>query len=1424
MPRPLAPPGFLMVCQNVQGLTGLKLLQLLSWFSEHQVDIAILTETQTTSDPEDLLRRTPGAGTIWPGATFFFCPGNGHTQGVCIIMGPSMQLCSPVLFPLTMTQGRLLRVDFTLVDTVVSLVAVYCPTTPTLRAAFFADHLRSALPQDGRHLILGGDFNCVTSVHDCIYRPGCSAPNPNTRLQGALELMAVMADKSLEDVLLNRSQGTTRPFTHWSSMHQSGARLDRWLVSTSLLSLFTATSKVLSAPGTKTDHLPVQLLLKSMSQDFPKGRGVQGFPLMALNIPAARQEIADYMETATEALMASPSQGFVARWNNLKEALRQRSCSTYKKHRKQRQREARLADQLAHDAQLRVMSASPLENFEVLCNSAAYLRTKATEAWNTLSAESMSSAALLDQLQGDTSSYYFHHMAKKPHPTSSIQVLHKPHRSHGDDPAPADLRSASGHNLGLHYCFQHYSGSAPSGLFRARSDIDLEAQHTMLSSLTRKLSPDAAALAEGPDGESLISSQELELALQLSNRGSAPGIDGLPYEFYRAFSALLAPVLLRVFNVAYQDLEDAQPLQPLLLGVICLVLKSDNPTEELSSYRPITLLNCDIKLLMLILSNRLQRPLDYLIDITQSAFLRGRDISDNVRYHMGLTARLQELGIPGWLLMSDLTKAYDTVDRGWLLSCMHAMGFRQLGIVRWCRILLAGTRAQVRLNGHFSAPFATDGGLPQGGSLSCQEWDIVFQPHLSYLNSLQSSGRLHHVQLPNDMPAPAALAFADDLESFVGDPDSDAPVLKEASDLAYKAGLPRQHTGKTKLLHLSGAVPPSCSYAHDSSYHAPSGYGLLPVGKPYRLLGVPLGASEELCSKAAYAQLAHNMRRAGAPWSSLRINLLGRGHVAMQCLASKAIYQANFWMPSPIHLPAMQQAINQFVGSSDLIEEETPFQGRLFPRFDICKLPLSRGGIGLPSLRSHILAMQAKTAWLLFRFSAHPWQPLYRDAFSQLTLPSAGRPPGYHTLITNPRAIEPARSSNPLVRSSAAAFLHLRVHRILSLDAQDNASVLLELTFLNDNDGTVEPVPPSSMVSSTALLWYRLKDVRSAFLQQDHLSLDARLDLAHILHSLPVPWRNVVTCPQLPPATWTSFSQDVEPGPRIFEGPDPTSDEIRLWELWPSGRLHPLLADHPRPLGPPIPALVALQPKPKTEWTTTDASYMQVQSHLPLQDQRPLMEPWLIDLLPRLQLDPRVWGLHLPDDGTASLLELTVRHARQRIAHTLQQLSTGSTHVHGYAEESAAWPKAWQASLTDDDPTAPSHLRGLPGIEDRWCSAASLPATHPAPPDMLDWIPPWLDLARSPPLALAPKTEQRDANTRPVADRPAPSCAPALLQSGNACWTLLSIGPSGSRVGGFSMGLWVAKPSFTTYAAPLLLTSTRALLLALLATTPIASP
>ena len=102
------------------------------------------------------------------------------------------------------------------------------------------------------------------------------------------------------------------------------------------------------------------------------------------------------------------------------------------------------------------------------------------------------------------------------------------------------------------------------------------------------------------------------------------------------------------------------------------------PLDELLGYQPITRLNCDVKLVMYIIANRLNRPLlDNVIGITQSAFLSGRDISDNVWTTSAWGARFREIGIPAWLTDSDLTNAYDSVDRSWLSTVAPAWALRR---------------------------------------------------------------------------------------------------------------------------------------------------------------------------------------------------------------------------------------------------------------------------------------------------------------------------------------------------------------------------------------------------------------------------------------------------------------------------------------------------------------------------------------------------------------------------------------------------------------------------------------------------------------------------------------------------------------------------------------------------------------------------
>ena len=1334
-----APPGLLLVSLNVRGLTGPKLLDLLSWLKEKQTDVAILTETQTVNDPADLLRRQPGAGALWPGARFFHCPGNGHTLGITFILGPTCHLTQPALFTSLDGEGRILRLDLTFFTKSVCLVGVYGPAQIPDRAAFYQDKLRPFLPTDGRPLLVTGDFNCVLDSLDCVYRPGVLEPTPNTRLRGSLELSALMQELLLHDVWRETHQGE-RAYTHWSTPAESGGRLDRWLASQTFLDHFSVSSQLLPTSGIRSDHLPVTLRITSTIDVDPRGRGILGFPLLLFNMPAAYNDMAAVVFLQAQTILQGGDDGIVQRWDAAKEVIRTRSWEIYRRHHHTRQQDAKAADAAAAAAHHRLLHPQPSDDFPSLRATVLQTAEAATAAWQKLSERTGAAAQILDHMYGDSSSYYFHQLVRSPHSPTTIRRLNRPGRLPDDDPDPALLQTHTGVTKALDYAASFYSSDSPFGLFRPHAHISATDQDDLLNSLQRRLPPASALLAEGLDGDSLLSTEELELALQHASRGSSPGIDGLPYEFYRAFKDTLIPVLLRVFNVAFKDLTYDAPLSSLLVGIICLIHKSGQPVDELSGFRPITLLNCDVKLIMHVMSNRLQRPLDYVIDITQSAFLKGRDISDNVRYHLGLASRLEELGLPGWLLHSDLTKAYDTVNRGWLTRSMQAVGLRDTGIIRWTHILMNGSTCKVRLNGFLTVSFPNTSGIPQGSALSCYHWATVLQPPISYLNQLQAHGGLAHYTLPSGSPAPAALAFADDTKSYVRVPDVDGPVIHAAFTKFALAGCPSQSIPKTKLLHLSGPIPPSLD-TNQQTNHQATGYKLQPKDSPHRLLGVPFSNDEPRCTEAAFNSMPGSMRAAAATWSPLLLNTLGRAHVAMQCIASKFIFQANFRPPTAVQLPSMQQSINRFVGSSARREEESPKAGSLFPKFAVSCLPRDRGGLGVPDLPAFSTAMLAKPAWLLFRHTSHPWQALYRHEVHTAVEQSAWKPPGYHCLIMAPNRIQVPLIRTPLVREMVSAFCKLGIQRIVEPASQGFNSIMLELTFDNalpDHAAILH----TAVDTASALTWHRLRDVREAYLHREQLALNTRADLAAILARLPAAWRTAVTARNNTiTSEWTALHQ---PGAAvcIFEGPDPMTEEVHLWELWPSGRLHQLEATHPRPPGTTArPALMSSSLKCKTAWLRADFDFDEEQKELPKDQRKDIVEPWLIGIWDEMELDPCAWGITTANGTKINLANIMVRDARRHLQHcnALARLSTQSGFVLGYREEGAAWPRLWSVTSTstvdDEDQTPAGDLRlalhGLEGLEEHWRRTA---ARHRGtiPQGEVDRTPAWLNLQATP--------------------------------------------------------------------------------------------
>jgi len=151
--------------------------------------------------------------------------------------------------------------------------------------------------------------------------------------------------------------------------------------------------------------------------------------------------------------------------------------------------------------------------------------------------------------------------------------------------------------------------------------------------------------------------------------------------------------------------------------------------------------------------------------------------------------------------------------------------------------------------------------------------------------------------------------------------------------------------------------------------HEDSRYSLLTpaADRRQRVLGIPFAADLPTCQEAAFSSHPGSMSAAGAAWRHLQPNLFGRALIATQCLASKAIYQANVHTPPPRLLQTMQTVVNSFVASSLRPEEATPLPSRLYPAAHPSYLPRAAGGLGLPNLDTHFRALRAKPVWLIFQ-------------------------------------------------------------------------------------------------------------------------------------------------------------------------------------------------------------------------------------------------------------------------------------------------------------------------------------------------------------------------------------------------------------------------------------------------------------------------
>ena len=971
-------PSLKCLSLNVNGMRNIaKRRTLFSLLRSGRWDVVALQETHhvSTQEGEDWAASGVGPLHAWPGVSYW-SHGTSSSRGVALLFREAC-IVHEIVLRHQSPDGRVVAVDCVIDGTACTIVSVYAPVEQQNRALFFTDVLLPVLPLD-RHVLLGGDFNCVSDPaldQAMAHGHGGQSHGGRARTHGYAGGLAVVEEHvGLVDVWRETHAGQAA-FTHVAANAHglSRARLDRWLVSSHFLDWCLQADIVTGLPG---DHLGVSMVL-SPPVSVCKGPGPWTFPLPLLH----DAEFCSSLRTAIVAFFVRndvhEGMTHAQRWDACKSFVRDFSQEYSMSASSRRRAQQRLLERTAARA-LSVAASSGEDGGAVPAFQAAQA---ALQAHHQRQAELQAlRAGVAWQQYGEQSTFYFYHLANRRAKATAICDLKC--GPAGESMPLTDLTS-------VHLARQHlsaaFSSDSPTGLFLERS-TDPVAQHDLLATVTSRLLPEDRLHCEGPAGHP-ISVQDLSDALSAMPNGKRPGSDGLPYEFYSEFWSVLASPLCDVFQEAFAGGDQASLPESMCMGLIVLLYKDNGDRAEVSNYRPITLLNADYKLIARALASRFGPRLNSVIDPTQTAFLPGRWIADNVLCHLEEIDFLQESQQSGCIVFLDFAKAYDRLSRPWVEECMQVLGFGPQA-VRCVHLLQSNTRSAVLFNGWRSDSFSVRSGLPQGSPLSPLLYVIAAQPLASALRAQAASGLFECIRLPDGTPAPPSHQHAD---------DTTLHTLTRAGAASAVNG-PVATFCAASGSSLNRAKSAGLLFGPEAAFH-----GVDPElqvefkshGGMAKHLGVYVGHEADACNDRMYDRLISGLRMRVGHWSAKRLSFLGRVHVAKQVLGASLWYHAMFVHPTASQLDLIVRIIMTFVAGGTTSAGQPR---RLYPNRNVSSLDWNLGGARLLDVNAMIAALQAKLVARLLEPASLPWklffaQWLYRSPACLMAHPALAERP-----------------------------------------------------------------------------------------------------------------------------------------------------------------------------------------------------------------------------------------------------------------------------------------------------------------------------------------------------------------------------------------------------------------------------------------------